>query len=427
MQLLSYVVHRHSVIESGFNAAAERGYSIYLFSDNPGDYCVLNEVDEFKTLRNRLAFTFSSMEILAIFIVPLLMVSTYKLVKKSLWSHMYFVRAIQILIIPLIGFFYFCNISAINSGLKPTTFSDVHKFCDIGIAFAFVLPVADLIFIIVFLFCIHKLEGSNSFEVVCEKRCEVYVYRALSITSITVFIQFIIFNIFYVLLAAVASPVQTGSLILLYITSFFSLLTFFALILKILITTIQLPEIEKKWKKSLCIISTYSILLLLLVIAFTFSIYTFIEFVYKYTDLIQEYRNDRGGLVFFSSVIASALAYFWTKIGGFVGNINATQADSGNDSEFIQADPGNGSESIQADPGNGSKSIQADPGNDSESIQADPGNGSKSIQADPGNGSKSIQADPGNGSKSMQADPGNGTESLQADPGNGSESLQDPA
>ena len=238
------------------------------------------------------------------------------------------------------------NILAIYNALsKPTSFKDIHVAF---IIFAFALVIIPLLdFAVVFgvmyrynfiehngqegpwskvnCLCtdchggyeeIHNAENNqngnraNKIWTACR-----YICHFASILTVTLFIQFSLFNIVYVLLAAIAAPVEVGSLLLYYLTSILCFIAFLAIVLKVLIRSIQecLPS-------RLC---GFTLLLILLSVILLAGIVVFGVFLYYYTILNQEYRNSRGILPFLGSLlpslIAASVTIFWTKVIPCVG------------------------------------------------------------------------------------------------------------
>ncbi len=136
-----------------------------------------------------------------------------------------------------------------------------------------------------------------------------YIYLYCSMVLSLLLTQLVFLNGFYILLAVTAAPVETGSLAILYITSLFSLLAFFALILKIFSAN------NFQTRGAIC---CYFVSLTFLVLLLAAGIGMFVLFIYTYTVLIQEYRNDKGVLAFFSSfvpsVIATVIGSFWVEL-----------------------------------------------------------------------------------------------------------------
>lgn len=86
LQLLSYTLHRHSAIRDGFDLATESGYSVFLFSEHPSDYCIFNEFKDFSTLRILLCIAFGVLEVIVLIFVSLLIASTYRTLKENMES-----------------------------------------------------------------------------------------------------------------------------------------------------------------------------------------------------------------------------------------------------------------------------------------------------------------------------------------------------
>ncbi len=83
MQLLSYAKHRNVAKTNGFDSSTERGYSVYVFGPDPGDYCIFDEVWSFHYLRMLLWSSFGIIELAVTLAAPLLMISLHKVVAKD--------------------------------------------------------------------------------------------------------------------------------------------------------------------------------------------------------------------------------------------------------------------------------------------------------------------------------------------------------
>lgn len=333
---MSYTLHRHSTIKSGFNQATESGYSVYLFSGNPSDYCVIKEAHNFNNLRTNLCIAFGLLEIGITVLLPLIMVYTYKrFVNRMRLSKTlkYFVMAMIILSIFIVIFLYGCNIFSVYRGLqKPTNFTDVIFAFHFLIAALVIFPLLDFIVIYGVTLCIHFKEkkscsvDSLRYEVIPDEENDQrlnklgYISLYCSMVLSLLLTQLVFLNVFYTLLAVTAAPVETGSLTILYITSLFSLLAFFAFILKIFFeTNFAYPKKLQNYAAKCCCF----VPLIFLVLLLAAGIGMLVVFIYTYTVLIQEYRNDRGVLTFFSSfvpsVFATGIGYFWVKMLDYVG------------------------------------------------------------------------------------------------------------
>ncbi len=128
-----------------------------------------------------------------------------------------------------------------------------------------------------------------------------------SIAFITLFAQLTLFNSVFISFAVIAAPVESGSLLFLYLSSLFALISVLATGLKI---------VHKfQTSKQICIAL---ILLFFLMVGVAGGVGVFVSFVYKYTLLIQEYRNSRGVIAFLGPIVPSVLA---TSVGGIFTTI----------------------------------------------------------------------------------------------------------
>ncbi len=155
--------------------------------------------------------------------------------------------------------------------------------------------------------------------------------------AVTYFTQLSLLNFIFVLIGAVAAPVETGSLLLLYIASLFSLISFFALILKVFHNWVMKDkeQIDKENnhrcserqdgdpEPQIVTISKTKhffrfVCFLILVFTLAAGIGVTVSFIYIYTVLNQEYRNNRGIITFLGALLPSLLAstsgFFWTGV-----------------------------------------------------------------------------------------------------------------
>ncbi len=349
-------MHHKSLITNGIDSTIESGYSVYVFnSSNPSDYCIFDEVPNFVRLRMLLCIAFGLLEISSVFSVPLLLACMYERFKKKMSEQnlRYFVWATLVLIVLIIPLFIVCNISALVNGLTPST-----HFNDITIAYS--MMAAAMIFflgtdiiaatcvVIRFRFIEDSCYKINCFgfrdynkdKAIC---VTVVTTHICAIVAVTWFTQFALFNSIYVFIGAIAAPVETGSLLLLYLTSLFALISFFAVILKVFHKTAQanvvpvaqagMDHVEvhqnKRARRFVCLV--YFLLLIILVGVLAAGIGVFVTFMYVYIALNQEYRNNRGILTFLGallpSLFASASGLFWTRIMRCMNNDTETRTE----------------------------------------------------------------------------------------------------
>ncbi len=353
LQLLSYAMHHKSLITNGIDSTIESGYAVYVFnSSNPSDYCIFDEVPNFVRLRMLLCIAFGLLEISSVFSVPLLLASMYERFKEKMSEQnlRYFVWATLVLIVLIIPLFIVCNILALVNGLTPSThFNDISTAFSVMAAAMIFFPVVDTIaatcvmirfrFIEEFCYkinCFGFRDYSNEDEnfSICVKNTT----HICAIVAVTWFTQLALFNSIYVFIGAVAAPVETGSLLLLYLTSLFALISFFAVILKVFHKTAQanvVPvaqagmghvEVHQNKRARRFVRLVYFLLLVALVGVLAAGIGVFVTFMYVYIALNQEYRNDRGILTFLGallpSLLASASGLFWMRIMRCIGKEN---------------------------------------------------------------------------------------------------------
>ena len=386
LQLLSYALHRNSVIHNGIDSSIESGYSVYVFNTtrNHGDYCIFDEYQNFGLLRTLLFIAFGLLELTSVFSIPLLLASIYDEFKRKMSNennHRYFVWATLILIVPIILLLFCCNTLAIINGLSSprTKYNDIFAGFIVMAVLMVVLPVVDLLAAIVvvgFYFIAQLKDEMNCFgypyRVNTTRKCSClknFVHIGV-IVVVTWFTQLALFNSIYVFIGAIAAPVETGSLLLLYITSLFALISFFAVILKVFRKTLPTavakliarradeqpvenappapdapPVVEQQSEPSEititccqgCSCFTCFVPFLLLVIVLAAGIGVFVSFIYLYVTLNQEYRNNRGILTFLGALLPSLLAstsgFFWTQI---IPCIGKRKEPGGNEADYLK-------------------------------------------------------------------------------------------
>ncbi len=287
----------------------------------------------------------------------------------------YFVWATLILIVLIIPLLLFCNIYAIYNGLRtpPTNFNDIIAALVVMAVAMFLFPVADILAAYV---VIRNCNNETWREINCfgfpnfantELNCIrlKYIIHLVAIVAVTWFTQLALFNCIYVFIGAIAAPVETGSLLLLYITSLFALISFFAVILKVFYKTLPADDGAEEAQPENAIARevaqrndgdieareaqpdnagearaaqpnngevriTYArglfrlVPFVVLVCVLAAGIGVFVTFMYVYITLNQEYRNNRGILAFLGALLPSLLAstsgFFWTKIMPCIGN-----------------------------------------------------------------------------------------------------------
>ena len=391
-------MHCNSVITKGIDSTIESGYSVYVFnSNNPSDYCVFDEVLNFLCLRKLLCIAFGLLEISSVFFIPLLLVSIYDDFKEKMKNReknlRYFVWATLVLIVLIIPLLITCNIFALINGFKTrsTHYNDIYAaLSTMAFAMGFFPLICDTLTAILVVCRFKKIENScrniNCFGfrnytntcLICGKNflhcliCGKILLHFFAIVAVTWFTQLALFNAMYIFIGVIAAPVETGSLLLLYITSLFALISFFAVILKIFHKTLparaptdpiatptnaqtndptptfssleeqqpvngiddQPTIVQKNNNITGCV--CYFILLIALVCVLAAGIGVFVSFMYIYIAMNQEYRNNRGILTFLGALLPSLLVsisgIFWTRIMQCIGKDN-------NDTEITRNHP----------------------------------------------------------------------------------------
>ena len=323
MQLQSYAIHAdNSVLENMIDFDSERGYSLYIFdATSPSGYCVLTEESDFSRLRILLAVAFGILEPASVFIIPLLMAGVRdKFKNKCSGTMRCFTVATVMVIIILVVLFYLCNIRSIYAILsEPIEFSNTKVALVVLTVTLVVFPLFDIVaagVLVLYKYIkspedkhccsrvkfrhINNQDGDTSPVSVLWLR-----FHFISVVCVTVFFQLLLFNLTFVSMAAVAAPIQVGSLLIFYCTSLFCFTSFLALVLKVLFRAFRS---QKGYK-------IFAIALIFLSVFVLAGIVVFCVFLYYYTILKQEYRNDRGVLTFLGALLPSALV---TGMGAFL-------------------------------------------------------------------------------------------------------------
>ncbi len=380
LQLLSYAKHRNIEKTNGFDSSTESGYSVYVFGSDLSDYCIFDEVGPFRNLRILLWASFGALEIAVTFAAPLIMISVYHDFKRKMNDDKsrlrYYVWAMIVVMTLLIGPIYACNSLAISSG---SYFVDVRVETYCLIVFLVALPILDFVWAVIAIAVFEFFEKAalNEKKAICldcyyvnclcrhtdyyfiesesengtstqylnnnklnedqrndhsdndesEVRTRKHLNEGLnvykrklmiklvlkngchlaSIAFITLFAQLTLFNSVFISFAVIAAPVESGSLLFLYLSSLFALISVLATGLKI---------VHKfQTSKQICIAL---ILLFFLMVGVAGGVGVFVSFVYKYTLLIQEYRNSRGVIAFLGPIVPSVFA---TSVGGIFTTI----------------------------------------------------------------------------------------------------------
>ncbi len=332
MQLLSYAKHRNAVTTNGFDSSTESGYSVYVFGPDSGDYCIFNEVGPFQNLRILLWASFGALEVSITFAIPLIMFSLYREFKRKMNDDesrlRYYVWAVIVVIALLIGPMYACNGLAIH---RHSHFKDLTVELICLAVFLGFLPILDFMAIIAMFASKRKFAAAAEdqtflYNVILSFRNEGYsiidqsedestlsrmvvkdIRHIALITVITWFAQLALFHSVFISFAVIAAPIESGSLLLLYLSSLFALISVLATGLK------MVHKVESRIGFSFA-----SITFIFLSIGVAGGIGVFVTFIYKYTLLIQEYRNSRGVIAFLGPIVPSVLA---TIVGGIFTTI----------------------------------------------------------------------------------------------------------
>ena len=146
----------------------------------------------------------------------------------------------------------------------------------------------------------------------------------------TLWLQHISFHGFYVLLAFIASPLQTASLVAFYTAAAFCVISFIAVILKV--TDVECQGFDRQtcedcnWKGFL-----KRLALLLIVMLFFSFVSCFIAYYVETAVLVEEYRNSGGVSVFIGSLAPSIVLSLLGFIGKKIVDVNTNPNEEGYD------------------------------------------------------------------------------------------------
>ena len=331
---------------------------MFVFDSGPGDFCIFDQVAQFYTLRILLWISFGVLEVAIALAVPLFMIGIYRGFKKKMEADdsrlRYFVWAFIGVITPLVILMYLCSILAIMNGLRgnpPTQFLDVTIAYIFLAIFLVIIPVFDIAGTVFAMDMLrrferkhdkseHKddkfrwidcyninclcrkdyyqlseneektVENENKFcdfmkTLGCKSGCKFLLKNGGHLYSIfifTLFTQLVLFNSIFMSLAIVAAPIEAGSLLIMYLASLFTFITYIALILKMAYSI----QIQQK-----TIYGAGAIAFLLIFV----GVGLFSGFMYYYTILTQEYQNTTGVIAFIGPIVPSLLA---SAVGGIL-------------------------------------------------------------------------------------------------------------
>ncbi len=332
---------------NGFDSSTESGYSVYVFDIDidPGDYCIFDEVGNFRNLRILLWVSFLALEASVTFATPLIMLSLYRALQDKMKDDdesrlRYYVWAVIVVISLLIVPICACNGLAVSRG---SYFMDVKVeiYCIYGFFALFIVDCGWALLVMLRFARIEKKQDKafclDCYYINCLCKYKDYYYledkdedktrdhyntkltkgrfnstiakcvlkngcHFHSIIVITFFAQLVLFNSVFISFAVIAAPVESGSLLLLYLSSLFALISVLATGLK------MVHKVDSIIGFRLALVT-----LVFLLIGVAGGVGVFVTFVYKYTLLIQEYRNSRGVIAFLGPIAPSVLA---TTVGG---------------------------------------------------------------------------------------------------------------
>ena len=317
----------------------EKGYSAYVFSQRPSDYCIIDQEDMYADQRIYINVGAILLIFAIMFAAPLTLIGVhddfYAKIKNTnamffVWSLVLVSALAAIVMIVFDGFTIAYNLSLYPSNPHDEGFYDIFAYF---VAFAVILGViviCDLIFMTFALRHIH-LNGSDLFPVPvlfkliqrscdsCEtdvegqrctpfkKHCCEYLVLLFGCSSFTLFLQLSSFHFLYILLGILSTPVETVSITTFYIACFFCLVAFVAIALKS-------SNNSRYFELKLSTTIKFAFFLLAAGL-FTGSAILFSMFFYNYIIMVQSYRDGDGILAIIGSIFPSVLV----TLSGFGG------------------------------------------------------------------------------------------------------------
>lgn len=219
---------------------SNRGYSSFFFNrNNTKDHCVVGQSDIFKSIRIIVAIILILLLILAMIAVPYLIINYYdgicETIKKvsdrwyDMWS--------AVVVIALVEYFaLFVDLYVIIYGLyEHTNFDDVKWYYFLGLMFVmahFIVNLSSTIIAASWLNMMAKIR--NSPILLSFQNHLVYFVHCVVIAEIVLALQLILYHLYYIILAFIASPLHALAFLTLYVVGIISFIVFVAFFLKAL-------------------------------------------------------------------------------------------------------------------------------------------------------------------------------------------------
>ncbi len=237
LQLKSFHLHKESFFSKGTNNNGnEQGYPVFYFDpiQHQDDVCVLRQVDTYTRNRYILAVAILLTQFLIPVVIPFYARIFYdhihsRITKgKSTTAHYFFGF---IFTTALLGVFGFCsNVYLISTeehnDVSRSSISDVRLYYILGSII--MLVINPLLAFINIWYNNSRRHGRCCF--CCSSWND--FFSVISVTILVMTANVLSFNIMYVFMGLISAPIETGSLLFLYLTVFFLLTMFVALLHK---------------------------------------------------------------------------------------------------------------------------------------------------------------------------------------------------
>ena len=304
-QLKSYVLYEHIREDT-------RGYASYYYDrDHSEIYCVIGYEVVYRSNRRLLGVSAVFLLFFLAFAIPATFAYSYDTLyhyAKKKPNAQYFIWAVVMgttFLYPLILISDFWII--IFQGFYERSEGVFSFFYIVALAIIIILPFLDFICVLLLWFvspgifkkdfpiphpsCSHSCHNTSS--------CSPIFIQIAAVILSTLCFQHLSFHGIYILLGFVASPLQATSLLAFYSAAVFSMVSSFAVVLKVVDI-----KIVKKWKAKDCV---KQVVLLPMVILFVGFVSCFIAFYVQSTIMVGEYRNAGGVTSFIVSLVPSVM------------------------------------------------------------------------------------------------------------------------
>ena len=306
IQLRSFHLHKQAFFTSGTRAnGAEEGYPTYFYSpQNPTDHCVLKQLEEFKNTRVLLAVAIIVTQTVIPFAIPFCGRIFYHQIERRLArkqsNYKYylqgFITTFGVLGVIALGI----NTDTLIKNFSTSGVSDVKAYYIIPII-SFILNFISSLFNIAYnAYCFKKQYNDT----------KTVVLFSLSILILVLSTNILSFNFFYTFLGLIAAPIQSGTFLLVYLTGFFFVTMFFALIHKgwsignRLFRKKESNQEDTTTNFSKCGISGCDTFISFLITFFLMvSVIFYFAFYYLLAMAVQPYTSPSGFLSAFGSLV----------------------------------------------------------------------------------------------------------------------------